>query len=35
MFNEAEKESDSTIAEPTVEEITYKRRKKQGQKKKY
>jgi len=33
MFNEAEKEVDNTVVEPTVEEITYKRRKKQGQRK--
>lgn len=33
LFNEAEKEADDTIEEPTVEEITIKRKKKQGQKK--
>lgn len=30
LFNEAEKEADSKVAEPTVEEITYKRRKTKG-----
>ncbi|MBU3183151.1 IS66 family transposase, partial [Clostridium psychrophilum] len=34
IFNEAEKEADQTAIEPTVEEITYKRRKKVGQKEK-
>lgn len=30
LFDEAEQEADSKIAEPTVEEITYKRRKQKG-----
>jgi len=32
LFNEAEKEVDNTVTEPTIEEITYKRQKTQGQK---
>ncbi|WP_414648634.1 IS66 family transposase [Clostridium sp.] len=34
IFNDAEKEADQTAIEPTVEEITYKRRKKVGQREK-
>src|SRR5690625_6335593 len=31
LFNEAEDTSDSTVEEPTIETITYKRKKKRGQ----